>query len=166
MNKIKISHDSEKPAHGQQVITACAFIYHDFFGAVKVFMPQRALTKKFLPGVYELPGGHIDFGEDILMGLQREIHEEFGMHIVVGEPFFAFTYFNEIKGSHTIEVIYLAQFVEDPKDIILHPQDHVSAMWITEKEIDRIMTQNKQGNDPEIQAIRRGFERLHCTCVL
>ncbi|MDP3883136.1 MAG: hypothetical protein Q8Q48_03725 [Candidatus Staskawiczbacteria bacterium] len=55
----KISHDSEKPAQGQQVITACAFIHHNFDGVEKLFMPRRADTKKFLPGVYELPGGHI-----------------------------------------------------------------------------------------------------------
>jgi 8-oxo-dGTP pyrophosphatase MutT (NUDIX family) len=60
----KISHDSEVPANGQQVITACALIHKDFDGIEKIFLPKRATTKKFLPGVYEIPGGHIDFGED------------------------------------------------------------------------------------------------------
>src|SRR6266566_5216805 len=72
----KTSHDSETPAHGQQVITACVFIHHNFDGIEKLFWPKRADTKKFLPGVYELPGGHIDFGEDITAGLKREIQEE------------------------------------------------------------------------------------------
>jgi ADP-ribose pyrophosphatase YjhB (NUDIX family) len=70
-----ISHDSETLAVGQQVITACAFIHQQFDGVEKVFLPRRALTKKFLPGVFELPGGHIDFGEDIVVGLKREIME-------------------------------------------------------------------------------------------
>lgn len=34
-----ISHDSETPAHGQQVITACAFIHRDFGEVTKVFRP-------------------------------------------------------------------------------------------------------------------------------
>lgn len=42
-------------------------------------MPKRADTKKFLPSVYELPGVHIDFGEEPVSGLKREIYEEFGM---------------------------------------------------------------------------------------
>ncbi len=67
------AHDSETPAQGQQVITACAAIHHSFDGVVKIFVPKRAETKKFLPGVYELPGGHIDFGENIVEGLKREI---------------------------------------------------------------------------------------------
>ncbi len=76
---MKIFHDSETPAQGQQAITACAFIHQQFDGIEKLFWAKRADTKKFLPGVYELPGGHIDFGEDIVEGLRREIKEEFGL---------------------------------------------------------------------------------------
>lgn len=102
---VKLLHDSETPAHGQQVISACAFIHHDFGAIKKVFLPRRATTKKFLPGLYELPGGHIDYGEDIVAGLKCEIMEEFGMNIEAGDPFAAFTYVNTVKGSHSIEVI-------------------------------------------------------------
>ena len=73
----KVLHDSEVLAEGQQVIVAAAFISHKFDGVTKVFLPKRAATKKFLPNVFELPGGHIDFGEDIETGLKREIFEEF-----------------------------------------------------------------------------------------
>jgi hypothetical protein len=37
----KISHDSETPAQGQQVITACAFIHYNFDGVEKLFWPKR-----------------------------------------------------------------------------------------------------------------------------
>ena len=82
---MKKIHDSETLARGQQVITACAFIYHDFGGVIKVFLPKRANTKKFLPGVYELPGGHIDYGEDIEDGLRREIKEEFNNPNIIND---------------------------------------------------------------------------------
>lgn len=68
-----ISHDSEVLAYGQQVITAVAFIHQVIDGEQKVFLPKRAATKKFLPNVYELPGGHIDFGEDVVVGLQLSL---------------------------------------------------------------------------------------------
>lgn len=123
MNHV-ISHDSERPAHGQQVITACAFIHHKFDGKEKVFLPKRALTKKFLPGVYELPGGHIDYGEDIVTGLKREINEEFQMHVRIGDPFAIFTYVNEIKGSHSIQVIYFATFINPITEIKAHHSNH------------------------------------------
>ena len=45
------------------------------------------MTKKFLPGLYELPGGHIEYGENIVEGLKREVLEELGMRISVGDAF-------------------------------------------------------------------------------
>lgn len=156
----KTSHDSETSAEGQQIITACAFIFHDFDGVKKVFVPRRAKTKKFLPDVYELPGGHIEYGEDIVDGLKREIKEEFEMEIEVGEPFFVFTYMNKIKGTHSIEVIYLAQFQDDIKNIRINPEDHSEFIWISKNEIGKILSQNKTKDDPEIQAIRKGFEKI------
>lgn len=152
----KISHDSETPAHGKQVITACALIHHNFDGVIKVFLPKRAETKKFLPGVFELPGGHIDWGEDIVEGLKREIIEEFGMRIKVGDPFAAFTYTNEIKGSHSVEIIYFASFEDPIENIKLNPEDHSEFRWVSEDEMDSI----GRTEDVEMQNVRKGFALL------
>lgn len=155
-----ISHDSETPAQGQQVITACAFIHHNFNGVEKVFLPERAETKKFLPSVYELPGGHIDFGENPVDGLRREIDEEFGMQIEVGDPFYVFTYTNEIKGSHSIEVIYFARFINELSGITLNPEDHSEFGWFAENELSKATTKTKSLDDIEFQAIQKGFALL------
>lgn len=156
----KTQHDSETPAQGQQVITACAFIHNLFNGVEKVFLPKRAVTKKFLPGVHELPGGHIDFGEDIESGLKREIMEEFRMNIKLGDPFFVFTYTNNIKGSHSIEVIYFATFVDPIEKIKLDPEDHSEYSWFAESELNKIINNTKGNDDPEIKAIAKGFQLL------
>lgn len=160
MSDIKISHDSEVPAHGQQVITGCAFIHKNFDGVEKVFLPKRADTKRFLPGVYEIPGGHIDFGEEIVEGLKREIKEEFDQEITVGDPFAAFTYTNEVKGSHSIEVIYFAKFKNDIVDVTLHPEDHSEYGWFAEYELGKVVNDIKGKDDPEIQAMEKGFSLL------
>lgn len=156
----KISHDSEVPAIGQQVFTACAFIHSNLDGIEKVFLPKRAATKKFLPGVYELPGGHIDYGEDMITGLQREIKEEFNVRIRVGDPFAVFTYTNQIKGSHSIEVIYFAQLLDSPDSITLNPEDHSEYGWFAESELHMVVTQNKDIDDDEFISIRKGFALL------
>ncbi len=157
----KTQHDSETPAHGRQVITACAFIHHVFDGTHKVFLPKRSTTKKFLPGVYELPGGHIEYGEDIVSGLVREIREEFGMRVQVGDPFYVFTYTNPVKGSHSIEVVYFARFTNPIEDITLHPDDHSSFRWFTESEVRSVVSHTQGHDDPEMRAIARGFQLLH-----
>jgi 8-oxo-dGTP diphosphatase len=151
------SHDSETPAHGQQVITACAFIYRHSGGEAQIFLPKRADTKKFLPGKYELPGGHIDFGEDIAVGLRREIQEELGVDVELGDPFAVFTYTNEVKGSHSIEVVYFAQVVGNSEAIILNPGDHSTAGWFGEQEAVQL---NNDSADEEVAVIKKGFALL------
>lgn len=156
----KAFHDSETPAPGQQVITACAFIHRNIDGVEKVFLPKRAATKKFLPGIYELPGGHIDNGEDIVKGLKREIAEEFSMTVRLGDPFFAFTYINEVKGSHSIEVIYFASFVESPENVKLNPEDHSEYGWFTEGELSKATSKDRGLDDVEFVAMKKGFALL------
>lgn len=156
----KTSHDSETPAQGQQVISACAFIHRKIDGVEKVFLAKRAATKKFLPNIFELPGGHIDYGEDIVAGLKREIAEEFGMTIAVGDPFFAFTYINEVKGSYSIEVDYFASFVEDPNNVKLNPEDHSEYGWFAEDELINAVSDDKGLDNSEFVAMKKGFALL------
>lgn len=154
------SHDSETPARNQQVITAVAFIHHDFVGTKKVFLAKRAKTKKFLADIFEMPGGHIDYGEDIVEGLKREIMEEFGKSISVGDPFAVFTYTNEVKGSHSIEVAYFAQFIGSIDDIRLNSEDHSEYGWYAGDQLDSIKQNRQQNDDPEVKILRKGFALL------
>lgn len=155
----KTTHDSETPAIGKQVIVACAFIHHNFNGIENVFLAQRAMTKKFFPGVYEMPGGHIDFGEDIIAGLKREVKEELGKDIAVGDPFSVFTYMNEVKGAHSIEVCYFAQFEGELHDAKLESADHMGSGWFAENEKPTFAI-NREPGDKELDVIRRGFALL------
>lgn len=161
----KTQHDSETLADGQQVFTACAFIWREENGVREVFLAKRANTKKFLPGVYELPGGHIDYGEDLSAGLAREIKEEFGMNIQLGDPFAVFTYINEIKKSHSIEVVYFAQFKSPLSDIELDPDDHSGYGWFAEHQLADLYSAQKNVNDAEYRAVRRGFALLESGVV-
>lgn len=156
----KTRHDSEILAQGQQVITACAFIHHSFDHTEKVFLPKRAANKKFLPGIFELPGGHIDFGEDMVSGLKREILEEFGMKVRVGDPFHIFTYMNDVKRSHSIEALYFATFIDPLEKIKLDSEDHSEYGWFGEFELENVTNDVKRKYDPEIKAIIKGFSLL------
>lgn len=153
----KVSHDSETLAQGQQVFTACAFIHRVVDGEEKVFLPKRADTKKFLPGKYELPGGHIEYGESMELGLQREIKEELGVEVSIGDPFAVFTYTNEIKGSHSIEVVYFAKLISDTEDISINPEDHSSFGWFN---VDEAIKLNSSEKDEEVAVIKKGFALL------
>jgi 8-oxo-dGTP pyrophosphatase MutT (NUDIX family) len=152
--------DSETLAEGQQVFTAAAFVIHYFDQVPKVFLPKRAALKKFLPNVFELPGGHINFGEELITGLKREIIEELHKEINVGDPYYVFTYLNEVKKSHSLEVVYFAKFVNSIDDIQLNPADHSEYLWADEKKAIELY-QEKGEADLELPAIIKGFELLN-----
>lgn len=157
-----VSHDSETPAHGQQVFSVCAFVWHDFDGVKKLFLPRRAPTKKFWPDVYELPGGHVDWGETFEAALVREVKEEFDADIKLGDPYHLFTYDNHVKGSHSVEVIYFATFISPLEDIKLEPEDHSEFKWLSEEELPQIYgIGGKEEDNPEVIAMKHGFELLN-----
>ncbi len=133
-----------------QKITACAFLHKDG----KLFIAKRADTKKFLPGKFELPGGHVEYGEDIREGLKREFREEFGVEIIVGETFYSFTYMN--GDNHVVEVDFFAELLHPDVEIKLNPADHSEYLWVDRNELNSIWDKE----DAEYQAIQKGFEIL------
>lgn len=144
-------HDKIESMPGQK-ITACAFIHHQG----KLFVAKRALTKKYKPGVFELPGGHIEYGEEIIEGLKREIKDELHLKIKVGDPFYAVTYIDKTNNHHYVEVVYFAQFQPPFPEIKLNPEDHSEYKWITTEEAE--LTFGK--DNYELKAAQRGFEIL------
>jgi 8-oxo-dGTP diphosphatase len=133
----------------KQLITVCAFLHQDG----KLFTAKRATTKTFLPGKHELPGGHVEYGESLEEGLIREFEEEFGAEIEVGKLIYAFTYINQVKESHSVEIVFLAT-LKDGATITLDPTDHSAYAWISEDEIEQYF----DADDNEYQAIKAGFK--------
>lgn len=50
----------------------------------RVLLVRRSLNRRAYPGVWDLPGGHIETGETELAALTRELHEELGVQIATG----------------------------------------------------------------------------------
>ena len=90
----------------EKVLTACALIYKKIANTDCCLMTRRSFKSEFLPGMYELPGGHIESNESEIDGLVREIKEELNLDIEVGNIFDSFTYFH--KGKLVVENICLA----------------------------------------------------------
>ena len=59
------------------------------------------------PNEWEIPGGRIEFGENLEEHLKREIMEEVGLEIEIGAPFGMWTWIMK-KGSDEIQVIAVA----------------------------------------------------------
>jgi 8-oxo-dGTP diphosphatase len=118
----------------------------------KVLLAKRAATKTLAPGKYHLPGGHVEFGETVQVGLAREIAEEFGVRIEVLEPFFAFSY---VTGEiHTVGVVCLARLAEPKENIRLKLDETAEYTWANEEELPRYLLEE----DHNYRAAVAGFQ--------
>jgi 8-oxo-dGTP diphosphatase len=135
-----------------QKIVASAFIHKDG----KLLIARRALTESFLPGVYEMPGGHIEFGETMEEGLAREIKEELHVDVKIGEPFYVFTT-TDSEIQHTIEVDYFATLIDPNQNIELNPEDHSEFRWVDRADFLNFFI----GFEAEGEAAKKGFTILN-----
>ncbi|MDQ2950476.1 MAG: NUDIX hydrolase [Acidobacteriota bacterium] len=147
------TNDSEAPAHGQQVVVVCGIINRVRDGRMEVLLPQRASTKRFMPMVFELPGGHVDFGEALTEALKREVLEELDLEIKVGRLVDAFDYLNEVKGSHSVELIYEAHLLREDDEPKLNPGDHVTYKWLSVDTLSEMLVGGKTSADEEYQVV-------------
>lgn len=47
----------------------------------EILLQRRSLTKKKNPGMWAKTGGHVEYGEDVISAIKREVFEEIGLNI-------------------------------------------------------------------------------------
>lgn len=134
----------------KQVLTASAFIHKDN----KVLLIKRSPSEVFAPNFWELPGGHMDFGETVDTALKRESTEELGIEITVYDTIYSFTYTTDEGQSHYIEVTNLAVPAKSEFKIVLNPKEHIEYKWIAKlHELEEM-----EIFEWEAAAVTKGFE--------
>ena len=85
-------------------VAAKAFIVHNG----KLFIMKRAADDIQSPGIWEIPGGRLDLGEDPVLGLMREIREETGLYADIIYPI-SVRHFTRKDGQVITMLIYLCK---------------------------------------------------------
>lgn len=57
-----------------------------------LLLVQKSKDDPYHPGEWEVPGGRMEFGESVEEHISREVMEEVGLQIEVGEPFDIWTW--------------------------------------------------------------------------
>ena len=94
-------------------------------------------------GSYALPGGFVEYGEDIEEAIHREIEEETGLS---GLPFRQFRTFgrpDRDPRGHTVSVVYVAVLIGEPPEVAAG-DDAAAADWFPIKKLPTLAFDHAQ----------------------
>jgi 8-oxo-dGTP pyrophosphatase MutT (NUDIX family) len=87
---------------------------------------------------WETPGGHLEEGEELLVGLAREIKEETGLSVDIKYPFH--THWIQMEDGQSL--VGISYFAEWQSGIPVVSDEHSQYQWA---DIAKIRTLRKQG---------------------
>ena len=101
----------------------------------KVLILKRGEQETFLPGFWELPGGKLEFGEDPVQGVLREVKEEAGIDCQVVGIHHAWSAVDLYKGqdTHFVEICFILKMCPGQKVKI--GSGMADSAWIKKAEI-------------------------------
>jgi len=98
----------------------------------KLLLIKKSKNAPVEPNKWEVPGGRMEFGESVEDHIKREVKEEVGIDIEVGEPFDVWTFFiDSSQNDEKIQVVVVARFCR-PKSFNINFLSHANTDYISE----------------------------------
>ncbi|MDI7742345.1 NUDIX domain-containing protein [Lysinibacillus fusiformis] len=104
----------------------------------RALIVQRADDDEIGAGTWECVGGQIEFGEDLETALLREIQEEVGLSVTIGQLLYATTF----KTKPTRQVVIITYLCESSNQDVILSSEHSAYKWAGKEELKRLLPQN------------------------
>ncbi|MDX1995774.1 MAG: NUDIX domain-containing protein [bacterium] len=107
--------------------------------AGRLFLAQRGPKARNERGLWEFPGGAVEFGETLRAALRREIHEEYGIVIEVGALLTVTDHLLPDERQHWVSPSFVCRIVEGGPTIA-EPEKCSAIGWFALDEMPEALT--------------------------
>jgi 8-oxo-dGTP diphosphatase len=111
----------------------------------RLFLSRRGPNSKNERGLWEFPGGSVEFGETLAQALQREMHEEYGIEIMVGELLDVVDHILPEEGQHWVSPTFLCTIAAG-EPVIREPEKCSEIGWFGPRAVPADLTQVTREN--------------------
>ena len=105
----------------------------------RLFFARRGPEAKNERGLWEFPGGSVEFGETLSTALQREMREEYGIEIEVGELLDVVDHILPEERQHWVSPTYTGKIIAG-KPVIREPEKCSEIGWFSPDQAPRNLT--------------------------
>lgn len=106
----------------------------------ELFLAKRGPKAKNERGLWEFPGGSVEFGETLANALKREMREEFGIEIEVGRLVDVADHILPEEDQHWVSPTYLCRIARG-EPVILEPEKCSGIGWFAPHDVPAELTQ-------------------------
>jgi mutator protein MutT len=111
----------------------------------RVFLARRGPDSRNERGLWEFPGGSVEFGERLADALRREIREEFGVEIQVGDLVDVADHILPEENQHWVSPTFLCRIISG-EPCILEPTKCSQMGWFDPQQVPADITQISRMN--------------------
>ena len=111
----------------------------------RLFLAKRGPKAKNERGLWEFPGGGVEFGETLSAALNREMAEEYGIEIEVGELLDVVDHILPDEGQHWVSPSYICAIISGVP-VIKEPGKCSEIGWFLPGEVPANLTLVTQEN--------------------
>ncbi|MBI3984691.1 MAG: NUDIX hydrolase [Candidatus Levybacteria bacterium] len=87
---------------------------------------------------WDIPGGRVLPGEELLKGLKREVKEETGLGIKKIDRILTAQDILRVPTKHTVRITYLAKCLEG--EVVIDKKEHCDYQWLTLNQVKKLRT--------------------------